>query len=80
MPPTFSKDKTISGKTIQKQRQKNEGQKHGGRVSSKYTGPGTTRSRKHFSVFHQAETAFALSAYIKIRLRKIFAFKTTLPL
>jgi len=37
MPLVFQKGKTIAGKTIQKQRQKNAGQKHGDWVSSKNT-------------------------------------------
>jgi hypothetical protein len=53
--------KTIVGKTIQKQRQKNEGQKHGACVSSKNAHREATISRKYFSALHFSVMTFLKS-------------------
>ena len=57
----FQKGKKIVGKTIQKQRQKNEGQKHRDWVSSKNAHSGVKRSRKYFSVLHFSVMVFLKS-------------------
>jgi hypothetical protein len=58
---TFQKGKTIRGKTIQKQRQKNEGQKNGDWISSQNAHSGAKRNRKYFSALHFSVMTFLKS-------------------
>jgi hypothetical protein len=57
----FLEEQNDFGKIIQKQWQKNEGQKHGDCVSSKNAHNEATISRKYFSVLHFSVMTFLKS-------------------
>jgi len=58
---TFQKGETMGSKTIQKQRQKNEGQKNGYRILSQNARSEAVISRKYFSVLHFSVMVFLKS-------------------